>query len=126
MNMGVGRGVLISIAVGFYIGRMSTPIPNSTPEEPIEIEDSNASADEVRTEQASATPTQGAAVRTENLTESQRDLLEMLGIDVNEVTITPEMITCAEAKVGRERLNEIANGATPSFAEGVSLISCYK
>jgi len=47
-------------------------------------------------------------------------------LDPNNVTVTAEMIACAEAKLGVARIEEIKNGSTPSFMEGVSLAVCYK
>lgn len=55
----------------------------------------------------------------------QKELLESFGIDTTGITVTAEMIACAEEKVGKERVEEIKNGATPGFLEGLSLVSCY-
>lgn len=65
-------------------------------------------------------------VESSTLTEGQRGLAESLGFDTDNITITPEMIACAEEKIGAERLEEIKNGSTPSFTEGVSLLGCYR
>ena len=67
----------------------------------------------------------GKTVDPSMLTEGQRKLLKTLGVDTNNITITPEMIACAEAKVGADRVTEIQNGATPSFTEGAKLAACY-
>jgi len=76
--------------------------------------------------QATGASQQGAVnVNTSNLTPGQRQLIEALGIDANSITITAEMVACAEAKLGTARVEEIKNGATPSFSEGVSLAACY-
>jgi hypothetical protein len=53
-------------------------------------------------------------------------MLEAMGIDADSVNITPEMVACAEAKLGAARIEEIKNGATPSFSEGASLVACYR
>ena len=61
-----------------------------------------------------------------NMTEGQRKMLSSMGINPDQVNITPQMIACAEAKLGAERTEEIKNGATPTFSEGASLVACYK
>ncbi len=64
-------------------------------------------------------------VVTPTLTDSQKKMLESFGIDTEAVTVTASMVACAEAKLGSARVEEIKNGATPSFLEGASLFSCY-
>lgn len=71
-------------------------------------------------------PIETVSIKGSDLPEGQRKLLETLGIDVDTFVVTPQMIACAEEKVGKERLDEIVDGATPSFLEGVSLFNCYK
>lgn len=61
-----------------------------------------------------------------DLSDDQRRLMTALGIDVDEVTITPEMIVCAEAKLGAQRIEAIKEGATPTVAEGLDLVACYR
>lgn len=68
----------------------------------------------------------GTSVSGDDLTPGQRQMLTAMGINPDEFTITPQMIACAEAKLGTGRVEEIKNGATPSFSEGVSLVACYK
>lgn len=65
-------------------------------------------------------------VDTSQMTDGQRQMLRAMGIDPNSVTITPEMVACAEAKVGAARVEEFKNGATPSFSEGAMLLACYQ
>lgn len=65
-------------------------------------------------------------IDSSNMTDGQRKLISSLGLDPNNVTVTAEMIACAEAKLGVARIEEIKNGSTPSFTEGVSLAVCYK
>ncbi len=61
---------------------------------------------------------------TSNLSADQKRMLDMLGIDVQD--ITPEMITCAETSIGANRVTEIKNGAEISTSEKFKLINCYK
>lgn len=65
-------------------------------------------------------------VNPDLLSTDQKEMLERFGIDTNGIVITAEMIACAEAKIGTERLNEIKAGATPNFLEGLALAGCYK
>lgn len=68
----------------------------------------------------------GIVVQTAQLSDGQRRLLSVLGIDANSVTITPQMIACGEEKLGATRTKEITGGATPSFTEGLALLACYR
>lgn len=126
-NVLLGILIVIVFAVGFMVGRFSSVGKTYTTNpvtEPTSA-DSNAGAnnsDEVGTE----TPEEGTEVQASNLSEGQKKLLGALGIDTNSITVTPEMIACAEARLGSARIDEITNGATPSFSEGLSLAVCYK
>ncbi len=71
-------------------------------------------------------PASGTTVNTSSLSPSQKAMLKALGIDAETIVVTPTMIACAEAAVGVSRAEEIKNGATPSFSEGVKLVACYK
>jgi hypothetical protein len=75
---------------------------------------------------SSAGVTEDTQIDASMLSEGQIKLLQTLGVDTDNITITPEMVACAEAKVGAARMEEIKNGATPSFGEGASLVACYK
>ena len=70
-------------------------------------------------------PEEGTTLDTSAMTDGQRKLLESLGVDANSITITPEVIACAEASLGNERVAAIQNGDTPSFLEGTKLMACY-
>lgn len=71
--------------------------------------------------------TEGATkIDSSNMTEGQRKLISSLGLNPDNITVTAEMVACAEAKLGAARVEEIKNGATPSFTEGASLVVCYK
>lgn len=76
-------------------------------------------------ETTGASTSGGTTVNAANLTDGQRKMLQALGVDTNNITITAEMVACAEAKLGAARIEEIKNGATPSFSEGASLVACY-
>jgi hypothetical protein len=120
---------LVVFVVGFAIGRMSTG-ETTIAEDVSGVNDfaqtltPNANNDNT---QSSGEPAGGGAtVNTANLTDGQRKMLQALGIDADNITITAEMVACAEAKLGAARIEEIKNGATPSFSEGASLVACYR
>jgi hypothetical protein len=58
------------------------------------------------------------------LSDTQKSLLAGAGIDYDTFIITPEMITCAEGKLGAERFDAIVGGSSPSALETMSLLGC--
>ena len=125
-NILLGILIVIVFATGFLIGRFSsagdTYVENTRSGEDTRNNTNSGSNTETS---ASSTNTDGTSVAGGvNLTDSQKKMLDTLGIDVNKVT--PEMIACAETSLGASRTAEIKNGATPSFSEGVKLVACYK
>ena len=60
------------------------------------------------------------------LTDSQKKAAETFGIDVDTFVITPAMISCAEVKLGKDRVDAIIAGASPSMTESLSLMACLK
>lgn len=115
-----GALVVVIFVAGFALGRMSEG----------NLGDMARTVQE-NTMSSSAAPTtsdtaEGTAVPTSALSDGQRKMLEAMGIDADSVNITPEMVACAEAKLGAARIEEIKNGATPSFTEGASLVACYR
>lgn len=130
-NIGWILALVFVFAGGFILGRSGIETPLNT------IADDTANSIEQtttgNTEQSSTKDvSQGeGAVQTDTtsaggLSAGQRTMLESFGLDPNEVTLTPAMIACAEAKIGKARVVEIMAGATPSFMEGASLVACYK
>jgi len=111
--------MVLILAAGFMLGRFSsfgsTYVDNS------EVTNTGTSPSDTNNNNNDATP-----VPASNLTEDQRQMLSSFGIDPNTVNITPEMIACGEAKLGATRIEEIKNGASPSFSEGISLAACYR
>ena len=115
--------ILAAFALGVYVGHL--PITDlifsqsSSPTPSAESAPAKGGA-------SSATPNESVTVSAAQLSAGQRELLAKLGIDADAIIITPQMIACAEAKVGAGRLAEIQAGATPSFTEGASLLTCYR
>jgi hypothetical protein len=124
-NNAVVTGVLLFVAflIGFGLGRMTADVSVN------EVR-SGAVMDEFstqnNTDQATQTSGTGTQVNANSLSDSQKQMLQSFGIDPNTITITAEMVACAEAKLGAARIEEIKNGATPSFSEGASLVACYR
>lgn len=108
-------GIIASFGAGFFTGRGTADIP---------LEAASIQA-RVNSETSDTSETSASAGTEVQLTADQRKLLESFGIDSNNVTVTAEMIACAEAKLGASRVAEIKGGATPSFMEGTKLLACY-
>jgi len=73
---------------------------------------------------ADSIPEEGIALPANALSEEQKAIAESVGIDVDSFMITTEMIECAEEKIGTVRLQEIMDGASPSFLESAKLAPC--
>jgi hypothetical protein len=58
------------------------------------------------------------------LTNTQKELLRSAGIDPETFIITPEMITCAQDRLGAARFAEIVAGDAPGPTEVFSLLRC--
>lgn len=111
----VGLIMVVIFVAGLFLGRMSvSPVVSTGPA-------NTATVSGGTTATSSGTP-----VTAESLTPAQRQMLASFGIDPNTITITPQMIACAEASLGASRIEEIKQGATPSFGEGMKLVACYK
>lgn len=61
-----------------------------------------------------------------SLSESQKAMLEKVGVTGSTLTITPKMAECAYATLGKERMDELVKGATPSAIEAIRLSPCLK
>ncbi len=71
-----------------------------------------------------AVSTEGIKIDTSKVTEEQKELAKKVGVDLNEVVITEEMISCAQEKLGTERIQEITGGDNPTTLESISLLGC--
>ena len=61
-----------------------------------------------------------------NLPDTQKAFLRTMGIAGDALPVTNNMLVCAEAAVGSDRMLAIKNGATPTMGEGLKLAGCYK
>lgn len=118
----------IIILFGYFLlsQPVEAPIKTQHDEEVQVLEEKTAqnSALETETTPSSTEQAEKITINTESLSDSQKKALETVGIE-GDIEITPEMQSCAEAKVGKERLDEIIAGDSPTFIEGIQLVSCY-
>jgi hypothetical protein len=117
--------IIISLSVGYWFGSTPTYSPAVDEDTTSENLNSEAASSTATTTSASASDEGVTEISADALTDDQKQMLERFGIDTETITITPEMIQCAEAAIGKDRLDEIKNGDTPSFLESVSLLRCY-
>lgn len=116
--------MIVVFGAGFLVGRMTASV--GTVFTGSNTESANVSGKESDAQGTSTQATAGGAtIDSSNMTEGQRNLISALGLDPDNVTVTASMIACAETKLGASRVEEIKNGATPSFTEGASLVTCY-
>jgi len=65
-------------------------------------------------------------VEASAMSAEQQALLRTFGIDLDGITVTVQMIACAEDALGKERLDTIMRGASPTFFESAELLGCYQ
>jgi hypothetical protein len=126
--------LVVVFVVGFVLGKMNVATPadaviESAKETFIQTQTSDVPKQEVSETTTPGTdtkPSPATSISVDALTDSQKKMLESLGVNTEAITVTAAMIACAEAKLGKARIEEIKNGATPSMLEGVSLMACYK
>lgn len=101
------------IFLGYYFGSGAVPFEG---EQASQENDGSVTA---------SVPAEGFKIDASVLSETQRKMLEGMGVDTSNLTFTPDMVACAEAEVGSARLMEIKDGASPNINEGASLMGCY-
>jgi len=74
---------------------------------------------------ANIVPQEGIKIDTTAVSEDQKTAAKKVGIDLDSVVITPEMVSCAEKKLGSTRVQEIMGGSSPSTLESISLFGCF-
>jgi len=130
----MGLLFLVVFVAGFGLGRMSDGTSTAelvrTTQNSLtgdSVEDTASTGDTSDTAPTADTSVEGGTtVSANNLTDGQKAMLKAMGVDTDNITITPEMVACAEAKLGSARIEAIKNGATPSFSEGATLVACYR
>lgn len=118
----------VLLGVGFAAGRLTAPgmgiLAGSSGMTPAGTMN-QATQSNNESSAAAAQVEDSVTISTASMTTEQQAALKKLGVEGDEIVITPTMIACAEAKIGTARVDEIMNGATPSFTEGVALMACY-
>jgi hypothetical protein len=72
----------------------------------------------------SGVPQSGFTIEISSLPEAQQSILRTLGYEA-QITFTPEMVSCAEGKLGSARVEEIKAGAVPGPVESARLMPCF-
>jgi len=73
---------------------------------------------------ANTVPEEGIPIDTSTVSAEQKEVAKKVGIDLDTIVITPQMVSCAEQKIGSTRVAEIMNGSSPTTLEGISLLGC--
>lgn len=86
----------------------------------------NGNAEEGQT--ATSTPSSQSNTQNSLFTTDQQKLLNAAGIDVSKLPkeITPELKTCAEAKLGKERIAALKAGAQPTLSDLLAAKACVQ
>jgi len=74
--------------------------------------------------QAATPTTSGVPVRDLPLTTEQRQAAEALGFDVEQMVLSPALITCARETLGESRYQAVLAGDTPTLLETARLLPC--
>lgn len=117
--------VVLVLAFGFWMWRSGTGTTTT-----YTTNTTNNGTAATTTQTASGTvsgnTTGGVVVSPSKLTDGQKRMLSVMGIDPNHIVLTPTMIACANASLGSDRIKALEGGASPSFTEGMKLAACYK
>lgn len=125
----IGILVVVVVIAGFVIGRPDMwegMHMGAWKSDILKTDKSTAPSINADTVPSATSSTHSAKINASNLTDGQKKMLSMMGIDPNTLVITSTMIACANTSLGSGRVKEIEGGATPSFAEGIKLVACYK
>lgn len=97
------------------------PVSNSATEQ----EPAAAASQETQSGSVAETvPAGGLSLPPDALSEQQKNIAESVGIDVDAFVMTPQMVQCAEEKLGTARIMEIMAGDSPSVIEVARLAPC--
>lgn len=118
--------VVLILAFGFWMWRSGTGTTTSYTTNTITNNGTAATTTQTASGTVSGNTSGGVVVSPSRLTDGQKKMLSVMGIDPNHIVLTPTMIACADASLGSARIKELEGGATPSFTEGLKLAACYK
>lgn len=122
----ISIAIIVIIAYFMLSQRAVAPVVETTDTSTIETTavDATASTAVENTENNEDTA-ENIVIEKSSLSDGQQKALETFGVESDTIVITPEMIACAEEKIGKARVDAIISGDSPTFMEGVSLVSCY-
>lgn len=122
MNILLLIALLSAVGVFWYLHS----VLNTTPVQsiPADTKESVTTTPAVTAQEAVSAPPEGVKVDASQLSNSQAEMLETVGVDTDNLTITPAMIQCAEDVLGPDRVAEIAAGDSPTFFETGRLLPC--
>jgi len=60
-----------------------------------------------------------------DLTAEQQTMLRAAGLNQSQIVVTNKMKTCAEERLGAERVNAFSRGEKPTVGEWSTLLICY-
>lgn len=127
--LGVGIGFIIGFVTALWWEKQVVELPHSTVNE---VASESTAADSEVSATSSLEQSEQNEQKTEpattsfSITEEQRAMLLRFGINPDTITITQEMVLCAEQALGKARISDIMAGATPSLFESMKLIGCYQ
>lgn len=118
---------LISIGLFFLVSVYKNP---TTPV--ADVKDSAASTtkaavgvvkDKVQSTQL-VIPEDGIPLSSLKLSDEQKSILKKVGVDTQTFVLTKDMLTCANGKLGKERVVAITKGSSLSVLEVTRLLPC--
>jgi hypothetical protein len=123
--LGVLMAVILQAPIIYVVGYVWFKIQNTLQD--VGVESMGETVDFVPTKTtpvANTVPVEGIKINTNAVSDAQKSIAEKVGVDLDAVTITPEMVACAEVKIGSARVQEILDGASPTTMEGITMLSC--
>lgn len=123
--IGIIIGIVSMIALISYLGGSGSGTGSTASSTNMDLGTAATSTATTTEEVVASSTDDGAVVPASALSDGQRSALEAAGVDPETFAITPAMVSCAEARLGAERVDEIAAGATPGPMETVQLLGCY-
>lgn len=125
----------LAIALGIYVwytvqtvqttGGNVTATQKESVSQPLVTESQKTQDESISQPVSEEIQTEPIVIETNILSETQQNMLKTLGYSDATITITPEMISCAEEKVGATRLKEIMEGSAPGPLESAKLLPCF-
>lgn len=114
--------ILLSIALIVAIGAFL--YVSSKLKESSTVNVQTTSGESTQTQEVNYVEEGSIPLRDLPMSDSQKSIIETMGVDVDTYVITPEAIDCVREKLGADRVDEIVNGAAPSVWESAKIVPC--